>query len=120
MFVLKGFEIKRGRRFGLSNKLLAADEKVIPKAAFVYNFITGSGEKTLLGHVSKIPLIVGKGVTKISGIIEEKSKALKDSSRGKYSLKNGRTPRSDFLKTMIEYKNGEKSKDEEEQTDSLK
>ncbi|MCK5059824.1 MAG: hypothetical protein KAR00_01595 [Candidatus Pacebacteria bacterium] len=108
---LKMFELKRGRQFLVSKKLLVADEIVVPKVVTVYRFFTERGEKTLTGYISQIPLFIRKVIIKVSRMVDEKSKVLRDSSRGKYSLKNGDTPNSEFLKTMIEYKNGEKDKE---------
>jgi hypothetical protein len=107
----KMFELKRGKRFFVSQKLLEADEAVIPKVTAFYHFFTERGKRTLISYLSHVTDAVVKGIVRFSHMVEEKSKALKDSSRGKYVLKNGDTPRSEFLRTIIEHRNEERNKE---------
>lgn len=114
MIALKSIELKAGKRFLISRKLRATDTIVVPKLTAFYLFLTGTGEKTLLAHLREIPLWVGKAMTRVAVLLEEQAHKLRESSRGKYTLKNGHTPRTEFLKTIIDYKNGEKKENTEE------
>ncbi|MEK7514486.1 MAG: hypothetical protein AAB587_01555 [Patescibacteria group bacterium] len=115
MIIIKGVENARGKDFFFSKKLRLADDTVVPKARSAYLFFLGRGDMTLSALFLSIPHRLGARLTSLSHYIEKKIEAINNSSRGKRSLNEIGTPRSEFLKTISDYK----EKDKEETTKDL-